>query len=79
MSPAHPPELLDAAARAAAARLQRRALATASSGAPSEAARLMRAAARFEALGERGLADAARDQAAVIEQGRAADPLASSG
>jgi Ca-activated chloride channel homolog len=77
-TPAQPPEVLDAAARGAAARLQRRALAAAASGALAEAARLLRAAAaRFEALAERGLAQAARDQAAAIEQGRAADPLAS--
>ncbi len=60
-----------AAARAMAARLMRRAIATSDS---TEAARLMRAAAaRFDELGEPALAAAAREQAATIERnGRAA-------
>ncbi len=56
-----------AAARAMAARLMRRAITTSD---PSEAARLMRAAAaRFDDLGEPALAAAAREQAAAFEQG----------
>lgn len=74
--PAAPAELLDAAARAAAARLQRRAQAQAAAGSLAEAARLMRAAAtRFEALGERELSVIAREQAENFEQGRAANAL----
>jgi hypothetical protein len=66
------PEVLDAAARANAARLQRRALEAARTN-TAEAARLLRAAAeRMAALGEHALAGAARDQAAALEQhGRA--------
>lgn len=67
------PAPLDAAVRSAAdrasvARLQRRA---AQPGvASAESARLLRAsAARLEQLGERGLAAAAREQAAAIERG----------
>src|SRR5262245_23894353 len=76
VAPPHPPEVLDAAARAAAARLQRRAVAAAT-GNPPEAARLLRAAAaRLDDLGEHALAGAARVQAQALEQGGAANPLA---
>jgi Ca-activated chloride channel homolog len=76
VAPSHPPEVLDAAARAAVARLQRRAVATAI-GNPGEAARLLRAAAaRLDALGEQALAGAARAQAQALEQGGAANALA---
>jgi Ca-activated chloride channel family protein len=62
------PEVLDAAARANAARLQRRALEAARTN-TVEAARLLRAAAeRMAALGEHALAGVARDQAAALEQ-----------
>ncbi|MDQ2996537.1 MAG: VWA domain-containing protein, partial [Chloroflexota bacterium] len=72
-----PPEVLDAAARANAARLQQRALDTAARGDALEAARLLRAAAgRLEALDERRLAAIARGQAMTLEQGGAANPLA---
>jgi hypothetical protein len=74
---AAPPEVLDAAARANAARLQQRALETAARGQAPEAARLLRAAAaRLDDLGERGLADIARGQAATLERGGPANPLA---
>jgi secreted protein with Ig-like and vWFA domain len=76
VAPPHAPEVLDAAARAAAARLQRRAVAAAI-GNPGEAARLLRAAAaRLEDLGERELASAARTQALELERGGTANPLA---
>jgi hypothetical protein len=76
VAPLHPREVLDAAARAAAARLQRRAVAVAT-GNPGEAARLLRAAAaRLDDLGERALAGAARAQAHTFEHGGAANPLA---
>jgi Ca-activated chloride channel family protein len=72
-----PPEVLDAAARANAARLQQRALDTAARGDAPEAARLLRAASvRLDALGERRLAEIARGQATALEQGGAASPLA---
>jgi len=72
-----PPEVLDAAARANAARLQQRALDTAARGDAPEAARLLRAAAvRLDALGERRLAEIARGQATALEQDGAANPLA---
>ncbi|MEO7910335.1 MAG: VWA domain-containing protein [Roseiflexaceae bacterium] len=72
-----PLEVLDAAARANAARLQQRALDTAARGAGPEAARLLRAAAgRFDALAEHRLAEIARAQATTLEQGGAANPLA---
>jgi Ca-activated chloride channel homolog len=75
--PNQPPEVLDAAARANAARLQHRALAAAASGASAEATRLLRAAAaRLDALGEHDLAGATRANAAAIEQGGTASPLA---
>ncbi|HEX9371835.1 MAG TPA: VWA domain-containing protein [Roseiflexaceae bacterium] len=76
---ASPPsrEVLDAAARANAARLQRRALETTARGDAPEAARLLRAAAaRLDDLGERALAEIARGQAATLEQGGPASPLA---
>jgi Ca-activated chloride channel family protein len=74
--PAHP-DVLDAAARANAARLQRRALAATASGMPAEAARLLRAAAaRLDDLGEHALADVARGQASALEQGGRTSPLA---
>jgi len=76
VAPPYRPEVLDAAARAAAARLQRRAVAAAT-GNPAEAARLLRAAAaRLDDLGEHALAGAARTQALALEQGGAASPLA---
>jgi hypothetical protein len=76
-APAHSPEVLDAAARANAARLQRHALAAAASGMPAEAARLLHAAAaRLEALGESALAGTARGQAVALEHGGSADSLA---
>jgi secreted protein with Ig-like and vWFA domain len=76
VAPPHPPEVFDAAARAAAARLQRRAVAAAA-GNPAEAARLLRAAAaRLDDLGERALAGAARTQAHELEQSGATSPLA---
>jgi hypothetical protein len=72
-----PPEVLDAAARANAARLQQRALETAARGHAPEAARLLRAAAiRLDDLDERRLAEIARGQATTLEQGGAANPLA---
>jgi hypothetical protein len=72
-----PPEVLDAAARANAARLQQRALDTAARGDASEAARLLRAAAvRLDTLDERRLAEIARGQATALEQGGAANSLA---
>jgi Ca-activated chloride channel family protein len=71
------PEVLDAAARANAARLQIRALETAARGDAGEAARLMRAAsARLDALGEHGMAAIAREQAATLEGGSRPNPLA---
>jgi hypothetical protein len=72
-----PPEVLDAAARANAARLQQRALDTAARGDAREAARLLRAAAvRLEALNESRLATIARGQATALEQGSPANALA---
>jgi hypothetical protein len=72
-----PPEVIDAAPRANAARLQQRALETAARGDAPEAARLLRAAAvRLDDLEERRLAEIARGQAAALEQGGAANPLA---
>jgi Ca-activated chloride channel homolog len=72
-----PPEVLDAAARANAARLQQRALETAARGEAPEAARLLRAAAtRLDELGERALAEIARGQATTLEQGGPANSLA---
>jgi Ca-activated chloride channel family protein len=72
-----PPEVLDAAARANAARLQQRALETAARGDAPEAARLLRAAAtRLDELGEQGLASLARGQATALERRGAANPLA---
>jgi len=72
-----PPEVLDAAARANAARLQQRALQTAARGEAPEAARLLRAVAtRLDDLGERALAEIARTQAITLEQGGQANPLA---
>ena len=72
-----PPEVLDAAARANAARLQQRALDVSARGDAPEAARLLRAAAaRLDALHERRLAEIARAQAAALEQGAATNPLA---
>lgn len=70
-APALSEELRTTAARAMAARLMRRATLAAD---PVEAARLMRAAAaRFDELGERALAAAAREQAEAFERtGRAA-------
>ena len=72
-----PPEVLDAAARANAARLQQRALDVSARGDAPEAARLLRAAAaRLDALNERRLAEIARAQATALEQGAATNPLA---
>jgi hypothetical protein len=74
---AAPPEVIGAAARANAARLQQRALETAARGEAPEAARLLRAAAtRLDDLGERALAEIARGQAATLEHGGPANPLA---
>lgn len=74
---AAPPAVLDAAARANAARLQQRARATAARGDAPEAARLLRAAAaRFDALGEPALAQLARSQASTLDQTGQADTLA---
>jgi len=68
-APPAEPEVLDAAARANAARLQRRALEALTGGAIPEAVRLLRAAAaRFDDLGERALAVAARGQAELLER-----------
>lgn len=71
--PAPSPDVLDAAARASAARLQRRAVEAVAGNAPAEAVRLLRAAAsRLDDLGERELATAARGQATALERtGRA--------
>jgi hypothetical protein len=67
--PVLPAAVRDAAARANAARLQRRALDAAQAGDPSEAARLLRAAAqRLDELGEPSLAEIARQQAATLAQ-----------
>ena len=75
--PAPPPELLDAAARASVARIQRRALVALANGAIPEAVRLLRAAAqRLEDLGERALAEAARTQAATLERTGQTNPVA---
>jgi hypothetical protein len=76
--PAAPPAaVLDAAARANAARLQLRALETAGHGEAREAARLLRAAAgRLDDLGEHALARLARGQAATLERGGEANPIA---
>lgn len=75
-APAPPPEVLDAAARASAARLQRRAVEAATRGATTEAVRLLRAAAeRLSALGEHALADAARLQATTLERTGRTAPL----
>jgi Ca-activated chloride channel homolog len=72
-----PPEVLDAAARANAARLQQRALELAARGDAPEATRLLRAAAtRLDALNEPRLAKIARAQATVLAQGGATNPLA---
>jgi hypothetical protein len=72
-----PPAVLDAAARANAARLQQRALEKAARGDVPEAARLLRAAAlRLDNLNERRLAEIARGQATALEQSGATNPLA---
>jgi hypothetical protein len=69
-------EVVDAAARANAARLQQRALETAARGDAPEAARLLRAAAaRMDDLSEHALADFARKQATTLEQKGQANPL----
>ena len=69
--------MLDAAARANAARLQQRALEVSARGSAPEAAQLLRAAAaRLDELDERRLAEIARAQAAALEHGGAANPLA---
>lgn len=66
---AAPPVVLDAAARANAARLQRRALALAAAGELQGAVDLLRAAAgRLHDLGEADLAAAALREAATLEQ-----------
>jgi len=70
------PEVVDAAARANAARLQQRALQTAARGDAPEAARLLRAAAaRMDDLGEHALGDSARKQATTLEQKGQPNPL----
>ncbi len=72
-----PLEVLDAAARANAARLQQRALELAARGNAPEAARLLRAAAiRLDDLDEPRLAEIARGHATALEQGGATNPLA---
>jgi hypothetical protein len=72
-----PPEVLDAAARANAARLQQRAFERAARGEGPEAARLLRAAAaRLDDLGERALAEIARAQASALEQSGKTNALA---
>jgi hypothetical protein len=69
MSVAPPASVRAAAARATAARLQRRALDVASQGQRAEATRLLHAAAaRFDDLNETELAAIARHEAAAIEQ-----------
>ena len=69
--------MLDAAARANAARLQQRALEVSARGDAPEAARLLRAAAaRLDDLNERRLAEIAHAQATSLEQGGATNPLA---
>jgi hypothetical protein len=70
LSPAPPPApVLDAAARANAARLQRRALEAANRGDREEAVALMRAAAaRLHEMGESALAGLATQEAAALEQ-----------
>ncbi len=74
--PPTPAEVIDAAARANAARLQQRALETAARGDAPEAARLLRAAAaRLDDLGEHALADFAHKQAATLEQNGQPNPL----
>lgn len=66
---ATPAPVLDAAARANAARLQRRALTMASNGDRNGAAKLLRAvAARLTELGETDLAASALHEAATLEQ-----------
>jgi len=71
------PEVLDAAARANAARLQQRGLEAAARGERLIAAQLLRAAAtRLDDLGERALAEIARGQAAALEHGSPTNPLA---
>jgi hypothetical protein len=63
-----PPSVLDAAARANALRLQRRALDAAAQGQPAEAARLLRAvAARLRELGEPELAAVAQQESDALE------------
>jgi Ca-activated chloride channel family protein len=71
--PTLPVEVLDAAARASVARLQRRAQEAVRAGLTQEAIRLSRVAAmRLEELGEAALASIARDQATALERdGRA--------
>ena len=76
-APPPPAQVIDAAARANAARLQQRALDTAARGDAFEASRLLRAAAaRLTALGEPGLAELARTQADALEQHGRANALA---
>lgn len=76
-APPPPAEVIDAAARANAARLQQRALDTAARGDAFEAARLLRAAAaRLAALAEPELAELARTQADALEQHGRANALA---
>jgi hypothetical protein len=67
-APPPPPAILDAAGRAAAMRLQRRALESAGRGDHAGAAGLMRAAAaRLRDLGEPALAEAALREAVALE------------
>jgi Mg-chelatase subunit ChlD len=64
-----PAAVLDAAARANAARLQRRALDAAASGDQAGAVRLLHAVtARLNELGEQGLADLVQQEIAALEQ-----------
>jgi hypothetical protein len=70
LHPTPPPAVvLDAAARANAARLQRRALEAAANGDQAGAVQLLRSViARLNELGEQGLADLAQQEIAALER-----------
>jgi hypothetical protein len=75
--PALPEHVLDAAARAGVARLQRRALHMVTTGATDEAIRLLKTAAtRLDELGERSLAEVTRSQADALTRSGQPTPLA---
>jgi hypothetical protein len=75
--PALPESVLDAAARASVARLQRRALHMATTGATDEAIRLLKTSAtRLDELGERSLAEVTRSQADALSRSGQPTPLA---